>query len=93
MPWYDDLCVLTHRVKQRAYRVWSRSIVQNDFEEHRGARHHAQRVYVEAERVFNELSKALLTNAPNSRNWCSTIKTAVFSVSSRLPLVVDRRGR
>ena len=23
-PWFDDRCVLAHRAKQRAYRVWCR---------------------------------------------------------------------
>ena len=29
-PWLDDRCLLAHRVKQRGYRVWSRSKTQAD---------------------------------------------------------------
>ena len=31
-PWFDDWCVLAHRAKQRAYRLWSRSEIQADWE-------------------------------------------------------------
>ena len=46
-PWFNNLfwltvCVLAHRTKHRADRVWSRSRAQA-VEEHRRARRHAQR--------------------------------------------------
>ena len=56
-------CVF-YRENQRAYRVWSSNRTQADWEEYKVARSRAQRVYVEAERAFNERSRALLTNAP-----------------------------
>ena len=59
-PWLDDQCVLAHRVKQRAYRVWCRSRVQADWEKYRVACRYAQHVYVKAKRAFKERSKALL---------------------------------
>ena len=34
-----------------------------------------------------------MTVAPNPRKGCSTVKTAVFGASSRLPPLVERRGR
>ena len=36
-PWFVNWCVLAHRAKQRAYRVWSRSKTQADFDECRVA--------------------------------------------------------
>ena len=42
---------------------------------------------------FNDRSKEALTNAPNPRRWWPTVKTAVFSVSSSLPPLLDRGGR
>ena len=39
-PWFDDWC-LAHRAKQRAYRVWSRSRTQADWEEYKVARRHS----------------------------------------------------
>ena len=31
-PWFEDLCVLAYRAKQKAYRVWSRDKTQADWE-------------------------------------------------------------
>ena len=47
--WFDDQCVLVHPEKQRAYRVWRRSMTQADWKECRVARHRAQLVYEDAE--------------------------------------------
>ena len=58
-PWFDDRCVLAHRVKPRVYRVWSSSTMQTDWEEYGMNRRHGQFVYVDAERVFTERSKSL----------------------------------
>ena len=91
--WFDDRCVLPHRRKQRAYRVWSRSRSQADWEEHWVVRRHAQHVYVETERAFNEWSRVLLINAPNPRKWWSTVKTAVVGANSRLPPLLDKESR
>ena len=55
------------------------------WEEHRVTRRHAQHVYVVAEQTFNERSRVLLMNAPNSRKWWFTVKTAVSGVSSIVP--------
>ena len=88
MSWFDDLCVLAPRAKQRAYLAWSSSRAQADFQEHRGFV-----VMLSVCMSFNERSKGILTNAPNPRKWCSTVKTAVFGMSSSLPPLLDREGR
>ena len=57
------------------------------------ARCHAQLVYEDAERAFTELSKSLMTNAQNPREWCpgwSTVTTTVFGASFSLPPFVNR---
>ena len=54
------------------------------------ARRRAQLVYEDAERVFTERSKLLLTYTPTPRKWWSTVNIAVFGASSRLPLLVER---
>ena len=54
------------------------------------ARRRTQLVYEDTERAFTERSKSLLTNAPNSRKWWSTVKPAVFGASSSLPHLIDR---
>ena len=91
-PWLDDRCVLAHRAKQRAYRAWSRSRTQIDWQEYRVARC-APLVCKDAERSFTERSKSLLTNAPTPSKWVSTVKAAVFGASSTLPPLEDRQGR
>ena len=48
-PWLNFQCVLAHRAKQRAYRVWSRNRMQAGWEGYRLACQHAQYVYVELE--------------------------------------------
>ena len=52
-----------------------------------------QLVYRDGERVFAELSKLLLTNAPNSGKWWSTVKTAVFDASYSLPSLLDSESK
>ena len=42
--------VLAHRANRRAHRVWIRSRIQADWEEHKVARSRAQLVYAEHER-------------------------------------------
>ena len=46
----------------------NRSRIQDDWEEYKVARRHAQLAYEEAERAFTKRSKSLLMNTPNSRN-------------------------
>ena len=53
-PWFVDRYVFARRAKHRAYRVWSRSRMQANWEEYRVACCYAQRLYVKAERPFNE---------------------------------------
>ena len=67
--WFDDRCVLGHRAKERAYSVSSHGRTQDNWEEHRVACRHAQLVYEDADRVFIERSKSLLTNEPNPQKW------------------------
>ena len=76
--WFDDRCLVTYPAKQKVYSVWSRSRTPVDWKKYRVARRHVQHVYVEAERAFNESSRARLTNAPNPLKWWSTVRTAVF---------------
>ena len=45
-PWFDEQCVLAHREKQGAYRMWSRSKMQVNWEKYRETRRHAHHVYV-----------------------------------------------
>ena len=78
--WFDDRTVLVHRAKQRVYRVLSRSWTQAHWAVHNVTHRHAQVVYGDAE--FTERSIPLLSNAPNPRNWWSTVKTGFFSASS-----------
>ena len=80
-PWFYDQCVVTHRAKQRAYRVWSCSRIQHDWEGYTVACRRAQHMYVEAERAFNERRRALFTSAPSLRKWWATAKTAVFGTN------------
>ena len=77
-PWLDDWCVLAHRAKQRACRVWSRSRTRDDWEKYRVPCRHSHRVYMETKRAFNERGRTLLTNAPIPRKWWSTVETAVL---------------
>ena len=91
--WFGNQCVLPLRSQQRAYRVWSRSRKQTDWEEYRVARRYTQHVYVEVERAFNERGNVLLSIASNPRNWWSTVKMAVFGVSSSFLPLLDGGGR
>ena len=65
--WFDDRCVLAHRAKQRVYRMLSSGKTQADWEVYRVARCRAQHVDVEAEKAFDERSRALLADAPSPR--------------------------
>ena len=90
-PLFDDRCVLAHRAKQRAYRVWSWSRSQADWKEYRVARRRAQLVYEDAERVFKERSKSF-DECTKSTEVVFTVRIAVFGVSSSSPPLADRGG-
>ena len=83
--WFDNWCILAHHAKQRRYPVGNRSRTQADWEN--------LCTLMNAERAFTKRSKSLMTHAPNSRKWFSTVKTAVFGTSSSFPPLLERRGR
>ena len=91
--WFDVRCVLAHRAKRRAYRVWSHSRTHADCEDFRVAHRRAQLVFEDAEPAFAERSKSILTTAPSPRKWWSTVKATVFGASSSLPPLSDREAK
>ena len=52
----------------------------------------ANETYLEAKRQFNDRNRDALMNVQSPHKWWSTLKSAVFSSSSSLPLLISEGG-
>ena len=55
-PWFDDRYFSAHRAKQKAYRVWSRSITQANWEGYRD--HSLKSIHGEKQITLDECTKS-----------------------------------
>ena len=53
----------------------------------------ANESYSEAQRQFSDRNKDVLMNVQSPHKWWSTLKSAVFGLSSALPLLVSGDGK
>ena len=52
----------------------------------------ANETYTEAKRQFSDSNRDVLMNVQSPHKWCSTLKSAVFGLSSSLPPLVSEGG-
>ncbi|KAK3876715.1 hypothetical protein Pcinc_018527 [Petrolisthes cinctipes] len=80
------------RVKQGAYRRWTRDRCRAKWDEFIDCQRMANGVYAEAEQQFKNGARDVLLNARSPHKWWSTLKSAVFGSDSSLPRLVGDGG-
>ena len=91
-PWFDDQCRRVFDLQQEAYLRWTRDRSRVNWEEFVHCQVSANETYSEARRQFSVRSRDLLINAQSPNKWWSTLKSAVFGMSSSLPPLVGVGG-
>ena len=91
-PWFDDQCRQAFRLKQEAYHWWTRDRSRVNWEEFIRSKVRANETYSEAKRQLSARKRDLLMNAQSPHKWWSTLKSAVFGLSSSLPPLVGGGG-
>ena len=83
-PWFDDQRKLAFGLKQEAHLRWTRDRSRVNWEKFVHCQVRANETYSEANRQFSVRNRDVLMNAQSSRKWWSTLKSAVFCLSSLL---------
>ena len=87
-PWFDDQCRYAFGLKQEAHLRWTRDRYRVNWEEFVHYQVRANETYSETKRQFSARNRDVLMNAQSPHKWWSTLKSAVFGLSSSLPPVV-----
>ena len=87
-PWFDDQCRHDFDLKQEAHLRWTRDRSRVNWEEFVHCQVRTKEAYSVAKHLFSIRNKEVLMNAQSPDKWCSTLKSAVFGVSSSLPPLV-----
>ena len=90
--WFDNQCRHAFGLKQEAHLRWTHDRCRVNFEEflHRQVR--ANETYSQAKHQFSTRNWDVLLNAQSPHKWLSTLKSAVFALSSSLLLLVGGGG-
>ena len=91
-PWFDDQCRHAFDLQQEAYLRWTRDSSRVNWEELVHCQVRANETYSEAKRQLSARNRGVLMNALSPHKWWSTIKSAVFGLSSSLPPLVGGGG-
>ena len=92
--WFDNQCKHSFGLKQEAYRRWTRDRSQINWKEFVRCRVSANETYLVAKRQFSARNRDVFMNAHSPHKWWSTLKSAVFCLSSSLlPLVGGGGGQ
>ena len=92
-PWFDDQCRHSFGLNQKAHLQWTRDRSRVNWEEFVCYQVRANETNSEAKRQFSDRNRDVLMNVQSLHKWWSTLKSAVFSSSSSLPLLVSESGR
>ena len=79
-------------LKQEAHLQWTRDRSQVNLEELVRCQVRANEIYSEATRQFSARNRDVLMHAQSPHMWWSTLKSAVFGLSSSLPPLVGGGG-
>ena len=92
-PWFDNKCMHAFHLKQEDHLRWPCDRSRVNREKFVFCQVRANETYSEAERPFRVRNRDLLINAQFSHKWWSTLKSAVFGLSSSFPQLVGGGGR
>ena len=91
-PWFDDQCRHAFGLKQEARLRWTRDRSRVNWEEFVHCQVRANETYSEAKRQFSARNRDVLIYAQSPHKWWSTLKSALFGLSSSLPPLVGGGG-
>ena len=87
-PWFDDQCRHAFGLQQETRLRWTRDRSRVNWEKFVHFQVRANETYSEAKRQFSARNRDVLMNAQSPHKWWSTLKSAVFGLSSSLPPLV-----
>ena len=90
--WFDDKCSDAFGLKQAAHLRWKRDSSRVTWEEFVHCQVRGNETYSEAKRQFSLRNRDVLMNAQSPHKWWSTLKSAVFGLSSSLPQLLGGGG-
>ena len=93
-PWFNGDCKHAFDLKQEAHLRWSRDLSRVNWDEFVHYRRRANEVYAETVSQFSVRSRDVLMKAQYPHKWWSTLKSAVFGLSSysSLPPLIGGGG-
>ena len=91
-PWFDDQCRHAFSLKQEVHLWWTHDRSRVNWEEFVHCQVRANETYSEAKCQFSPRNRDVLINAQSPHKWWSTLKSAVFGLSSSLPPLVGGGG-
>ena len=92
MLWFEDQCRYAFGLKQEAHLWWTRDRSRVHREEFVHCQVRANETYSKAKRQFSARNRDVLMYAQSPRKRWSTLKSAVFGLSSSLPPLVGGGG-
>ena len=87
-PWFDDQCRHAFGLKQEAHLRWTPDRSQVNWEEFVCCEERANETYLNAKCQFSARNREVLMNDKSPHKWLSTLKSAVFGLSSSMPPLV-----
>ena len=91
-PWFDNQCRHAFGLKQEAHLRWTRDRSRVNWEGFVSCQVRANETYSEGKRQFSARNRDVLMNAQSLHKWCSTLKSAVFGLSSSLQPLIGGGG-
>ena len=100
-PWFDDqsrhafgagMPAKMSLLKQEAHLWWTRDRSRHNWEEIDRYQVRANDTYSEAKSQLSERNRDVLMNIQSPHKWWSTLKSAVFGLSSSLPPLIREGG-
>ena len=91
-PWFDDLCRGAFDLKKEAHLRWTRDRSLVNWEEFVHCQVRANEIYLEAKHRFSVRNIDVFMNVQSPQKWWSTLKSAVFALSSSLSPLVGPSG-
>ena len=92
MPWFDDQCRHAFGLKQEAHLRFTRDRSRVNWEEFVRCQVRASETHLETKRRYSARNRDVLMNAQSPHKWWSTLKFAVFCLSSSLPPLAGGGG-
>ena len=84
-PWFDVSCRRAYHDKQTKFNIWRRNQTQANYNIFNESRRSANRVYHQAERMYNIDQQRKLAEIRQPHLWWTKLKSTIFGSTSALP--------